>query len=566
MLFSRYLSRKIFEEDIVIPGRNLAVIVLLFFLRLTLNLLDLLGVALISFITGAVATGSYPSIPYAPAVLVPSGLVTQEGIVLLGVAATVSFILKAALAIIVVYFSTRYCAYLEARYSSILVRDLLHKDLLGAKPQNPEHFQLMFTRGARGRIAGLLGSKLDLVGEGGLFVLLAFVMVIVSPVIGLSVVVLLGFSLLLLLKFILKAVKRQQETVQKTDRKSLQSIRNFNSILTEIRLSRESTKSFWSRNFFDVRLESGIAFSNLRILQAAPRYALEVLALLGLLLLVSAVVIFSSVPELGTQLGFAIGALFRIGTGLIPIQSALQYLQRSRTDAKLASLGANLLESGAPEEETASSRNWKASSISVPAGTSITLPNSEKLFLGANLNVDAGEWLALTGPSGIGKSSMLVELMAIAQRNSNKKISMGYCPQSPVLIPGGVEENILLEKVEDPILKSKALELANSLGLRSSEFFDSGEESDSNRISGGQLLRVGIARAVIFEPSVLILDEPTSGLDTHTSEKVMDWLRDNFAGAVLIATHDPLVVARSNQSFSIEYHGDSLSAFPASKG
>lgn len=552
MSISQWFSSKIFEQEIILLRKSLLVISGLFIFRIFLNVLDLLGVALIAYLAGAVTSGSYPSLPVNPMNLMPSGAITQEGVVILGAVATLSFFLKAALAMTVVYFSTRYSAYLEARYSANVLESLFERDKLAHNRSDPEHYQLMFTRGSRGRIAGLLSAKLDLVGEGSLFLILSLVMLIVSPTIGLSVIAFLVLSLLVLVRLILKNVKRQQEIVQHTDRESLLTIRNFSSILTELRLSRNSAKKYWSEKFFDVRYESGIAFSNLRILQAAPRYALEILALLGLFLLISLVILFSSVSELGAQIGFAVGALFRIGTSLIPIQSALQYLQVSRTDSKLSEHGADLSKSPTSMWEDQFPKAEASGLFSIPQATEIILPNSKPLIFRDSLSVNPKEWVSIVGPSGIGKSSMLSEILSYVQRKPIQDISIGYCPQSPALIPGSMVENVLLESPSDPRRTAAAVELAESLGLKEEDFNQTSLNEGQSQISGGQLLRVGIARALLLQPSALILDEPTSALDEQTSNTVLDWLRENYSGALLVATHDSEVVRRSDRIFEIE--------------
>ena len=530
----------------------------LFVLRVALNFLDLLGVALISFLAGAVTSGSYPSLAVNPMNLLPAGEITQEGALVLGAVATASFFLKAVLAMAVVYFSSRYAAYLEALYTGRLLQDLLEVDKLSQMHSDPEHFQLMFTRGSRGRIAGLLSSKLDVVGESSLFLILSVAMVLVSPTIGLSVIAFLVFALSVLVRLILRRVRRQQKIVQHTDRKSLLTIRNFNSIITELRLSKKLVKRYWSDKIFHVRHESGIAFSNLRLLQAAPRYALEVLALLGLVLLIGLVIIFSSVDELGTELGFAIGALFRIGTSLIPIQSALQFLQVSRTDSMLSDHGADFSTSAEKIIDDEDFESAEGGVFFFPDGNMHILPNSKKLEFREPLRIDQNEWVALVGASGIGKTSLLRAILATLQEKPNRATSVGYCPQSPALIPGGMLANILLEETNDPQKQVLAAELAKSLGLEDKDFEQTEKTEDQTQVSGGQQLRVGIARALALNPSVLVLDEPTSALDRKTSTVVLDWLRNNFSGAVLIATHDSRVVGMSDRVYEIEDMGDKL--------
>ena len=549
---SNRFSSKIFETTVILPRKSVLMIGLLFVSRIFLNLLDLLGVALIAYLAGAVTSGTYPILAANPLGLLPSGEFTIEGAVILGTTASISFFLKAALAMSVVYFSTRYSAFLEASYSSNLLGRLLESKKLTEETETTEHYQLMFTRGSRGRIAGLLSSKLDLVGEGSLFLILSIVMVLVSPTIGLSVIAFLALSILVLVRLILRNVRRQQEIVQRSDRNSLLAVRTINSVLSELRLSRNSAKNYWTEKLFQVRLESGVSFSNLRLLQAAPRYVLEILSLFGLLLMVGLVIVFSSVSEMGTELGFAMAALFRIGSSLIPIQSALQYLEVSRADSKLSEFDADLSIPQGVEAVDYADDLSDADHFFIPAGTQIILPNSKPLIFKDALHVNAMEWVAIVGPSGIGKSSVLSEILSKLRVKSHLEAPVGFCPQSPALIDGSLMENLLLENTTDLKLQDAAINLGHSLNLKEEDFNQEPQNSSKNQISGGQLLRVGIGRALLMEPSILILDEPTSALDSKTSSEVLDWLKTNYFGGLIMATHDPEVARRSQLIYEIQ--------------
>ena len=550
-----WVSKLVFEEDIELDSRAAFFLSLLFVFRGALNLIDLFGVAVLSFLAGAITTGTYPPSPINVAGIVPEGNVTQNGAVLLAVFGVGAFLLKGLLAMTTLYFSTRYAVFLEARYSKGLFQGFISRDRLSSRNGKPESLQLVFARGARARVAGLLNSKLDLFGETSLFFILGLAMIVFTPLIGVAALFFMGASFFLLLRVILPRVRKQQREVQATDFNSLSTVRAASSIATELRISNSSVKNYWINELVKVRRKSGLAFSNLRILQAAPRYALELLAITGLSLLVGLVVVFSSLQEQGASLGFAAAALFRIGTSLIPVQSATQYLQRSRTDAKLVS---DYMEAFPASQSERMSYSETGSFVQISAGERFSINRDMDLVFEDNFRVAEQELVSIRGESGAGKSSFLHALLQKLCTDPSFSKTLAYCPQSPALVSGGLVENILLRDSRDELERITVLELAKSLNL--DDWPGSyNKHADDFNISGGQLLRVGIARALISKPDFLLLDEPTSALDGATANEILALLRRSYKGGILAATHDLDVISQSDRVYNVTRSGRIIS-------
>ena len=161
-----------------------------------------------------------------------------------------------------------------------------------------------------------------------------------------------------------------------------------------------------------------------------------------------------------------------------------------------------------------------------------------------NLNIDSGEFVSILGPSGCGKSTLLRLASNLVKPTkgfvdyiSPKDLSIGFVFQNPTLMPWRtVMENITLplELNKKKFSKEEALMLLARVGLKDKE------KSYPNELSGGQMMRVSIARSLINGCNLLLLDEPFAALDEITRRKLEDdlleiWEKEKFT--VLFVTH-----------------------------
>jgi putative ABC transport system ATP-binding protein len=188
----------------------------------------------------------------------------------------------------------------------------------------------------------------------------------------------------------------------------------------------------------------------------------------------------------------------------------------------------------------------------------------------ASLAIEKGEFVAIVGPSGSGKSS-LMNILGMLDRPSsgeyyfenrevntmsedelanirNKKI--GFVFQRFHLLP----KTTALENVELPLLysdkkniRSSAMEALSRVGLTDRA------THRANELSGGQQQRVAIARALVNEPDVIFADEPTGNLDFESGQEIIKIFKTlNYNGkTIILITHDPAVAAYAKRTVTI---------------
>jgi ABC-type lipoprotein export system ATPase subunit len=175
--------------------------------------------------------------------------------------------------------------------------------------------------------------------------------------------------------------------------------------------------------------------------------------------------------------------------------------------------------------------------------------------------LDAGEFVVVTGPSGAGKSTLLhiaggldapdkgtvavagqdMWAMSARARAAFRRRNLGFVFQFFNLVPMlTAVENVSLPLVLDGMPTRSADARANDL-LERIGLGDRARHRPAE-LSGGQMQRVAVARALVARPSMVLADEPTGNLDSHSSTEVLDLLRlltEEDGAAVVMVTHDP---------------------------
>lgn len=199
------------------------------------------------------------------------------------------------------------------------------------------------------------------------------------------------------------------------------------------------------------------------------------------------------------------------------------------------------------------------------SGVSMSWPSGERLGF-PDVSLPTGQTLLLRGPSGSGKSTWLALVSGLltptegelivgeqplwrltqAQRDAWRSITIGFLPQGGRLSPAlSVEDNLALVAFASGRMPNPEFQasLVRRLGLQRLM------RQRPHELSGGQVLRVALARALWLQPSLILADEPTASLDDDHADEAMALLQEHAgecSRTLVVATHDQRAVQALN--------------------
>jgi putative ABC transport system ATP-binding protein len=192
-----------------------------------------------------------------------------------------------------------------------------------------------------------------------------------------------------------------------------------------------------------------------------------------------------------------------------------------------------------------------------------------------SLDVDEGEFVSLMGASGTGKSTLLNLIASIDRPDSGaitiagteitklsrsklanwRAANIGYIFQTHNLIPVlSAYENVELPLLLLPMSRAER-QKRTEIALQAVDLLDRAEHYP-RQLSGGQEQRVGVARAIVTHPKVVVADEPTGNLDDDTSQQILrllERLNEELGVTLLMVTHDAEVAATARRQLRLEH-------------
>jgi len=547
----------------LLSQRQKTALTLLALARVLANGLDILGIAMIGAV-GALALGSAVSIPF----LDQLDIETDTLLVGILLAAGAVFVVKTVLGIALARTTMLYLAKIETLYSIQVARSIFLGSLSHLRKQSRPEIEWAILRSTSVAFTSLLGHAMVLVAEASLAILVFGFLFLTDWQSAIAVTLYFSLILAMFQIYSQQILTKAGSEFSQGSIAVIQAISNLTSAFREIKVL--SKTSVFMDSLAESRGQVARGTATNQYLGAIPRLIVEIGLIAGAIGFVAFQYVrgdwLSSLVIFGV---FLMGSL-RMMSALLPLQRAFMAIKFEAPGAVaaqdlLAEVNGSLREEDAQHTDLHSSHQYPVAAARDEGGYGVYLQNlsfnyddahdSSPVLHNISLSITPGSVVAFIGPSGAGKSTLVDVILGLNHATSGtvecsgmsplalRTVSPGsisYVPQKPGLVSGTIEQNIALgvplDEIDevalwDSITAAKLTDLVTSLpdGVKSSL----GKQSDS--LSGGQIQRLGLARALYTRPRLLVLDEATSALDAETEAAISESL-------ALLKGHTTLIV------------------------
>ena len=537
----------------ILPRADRTKVVAVVFLQIGLGFMDLAGIALAGVLGGLAISGVASRQPGnrvqgALDFLNLGQLPLQKQALILGLAISVLMVGKTIVSIL---FTRRTIFFLSRRgaiLSAVLISKLLGQPLQRVQERSMQQTMYSLTAGVNSITVGVLGTAVSLVADLSLLLVIAIGLFIVDAIIAIST-----FAIFTLIGFILYRLMsvRAKDLGMRQSQLSISSSEKIMEVLGSYReLVVKNRRSYYSRIIGQRQLDLANNTAEMMFMPQIGKYVIEITVVIGSLIIAGIQFSLQDAAHSIAVLSVFLAASTRIAPAVLRIQQGALNIRGSLGTATPT---LELIEQLGDAEEIETVDDALETQHSgfdpevIVQNVSLTYPSKEVAAIrDVSIEVKVGSSIAIVGPSGAGKTTLVDALLGVLEPDFGTITISGYkpleaiakwpgaisyLPQDILISNGTIRENVSLgypsEIVSDELVW-------NALKVAKLDVFVSGLPKGlhtyvgdrGTQISGGQRQRLGIARAMLTFPKLLVLDEATSALDGETELGITEAISD----------------------------------------
>jgi ABC-type multidrug transport system fused ATPase/permease subunit len=512
--------------------------------QVMMSFLDLLGVLVIGLL-GAVSASTLQSQPVGDRINLFLSILNLEKATLqnqalaLGLLAVLLLVGRTILSILITRRILFFLSVKAAEVSSRLIAILLSKTLITIQQKSSLSTQFAITRGVDIMMIQIVATSMVLIADLSLLLVMGIGLFYADPVTAISGIVIFGVTGLVLHRQLhVRAGKLGEENSKlliKVNERISEVLESYREIVVRNRTG------FYAKEIGQLRHEFSNTSAEMSFFPYVSKYIIETAVIVGGLFVGGIQFLMNDSTRAFTTLAIFLAAGSRLAPAVLRVQQGLMQL---RTGIGQAGPTLDIIErlgkSSVSEEITDSSLELQHEGFTPELtirDVSFRYPNSAEFALkDVTLNIQAGSTVAIVGPSGAGKTTLIDILLGVIIPDSGYVLISGkhplgaaatwpgaisYVPQNVSMTSGSIRENVALgyelkDATDELVFEALQVAQLTSYVENLPHGLDTQVGHSGGFISGGQKQRIGVARAMFTKPLLLVLDEATSSLDSET--------------------------------------------------
>ena len=550
------------------------------FIQVFLSILDVIGVAIMGLVSALAISGiqsknSGQSVSKIMSILHIENLNFQSQVGLLSVLGVLILLSRTLISIYFIRRIYRFFSNKSAELSSDLIIKVLSQNLLKVREKTIQDTLYSVTHGVNSLMMGTFANAINLVSDLSILFFIIIALMVVDPIIAISTALMFFFISVLIDRIVnvrAQFLGRAEADLQiASNSKIIEVLTSYRELFVQNRLF------YYSSEIRNLRIKLAKYQAEFTFMPNISKYIIESTVILGALIIAAIQFKIKDAAGAFATLSIFLVAATRLAPALLRVQQGLMQINNSfgASSATLSLIKSiNIVPSlQISEGEQNFDHIGFIPNISI-SNMSLTYPdNLNPTINKVSLNISSGDFVAIVGPSGAGKTTLIDTLLGVLEPNEGFiKISsqspknsitkwpgaISYVPQDINVFNGTIRTNVSLgypkelasdemvwEAVNFAELGDVVRELPNGLDTEIGE--------RGIKLSGGQRQRLGIARALFSKPQLLVLDEATSSLDSETELKISKAIQ-NLKGkvTVVIIAHRLSTVRKADKVYYLE--------------